>query len=294
MCDTPALLFDASAITAARQQAEPRGQVWRCEGVDPRVFGEPVPLALVSPYEATAVPKCDDLLITRSLIDVTPWRQVLSERNVRLTVEHFVHLELLQCAVAREKSLRPLQVVIEVAVGPARFGCRPGRDTVDLARVIESTPYIEFAGLSAEVCSPGMADSLLQTREQLLDAGLSCDFVTVRCTSDLAGALPSGLEVRHDGGIGVGTVASVIGRPTLEHAVLDVGAEIGLAVRDDISIQQANHAKAVVARVRQLDSGRALLSVPTEGADLTIGTRVVVNRLPLTRLEAHPVGSDSV
>lgn len=285
--DTPALAFDPVLFGAAEATASERGQQWRFQGWDVRAASQ-LPRVAVAPIsELDSVPAAKDVLLSRPLLDAAPWVDRLTSRDeVYLTIDHFVHLEVL----TKVDWPKPPKVLLEVAVGPGRFGGRPGRDAVDLAKVVARDSRLELAGLTAEVRSAGMADSLLQTRELMLDNSLVCDRVSVSCPPELGAELPSGLEVRHDGGAFRGCIATVIGRPMLELAVIDLGVEAGFAARQDVELQQRAKQIQSTVRVRHVDYGRTLLVLPEDSHDLVIGDQVLLPQV-FCQCNALPVAS---
>lgn len=289
--NTPFLIYRRTDLEAAGQVAELRGQTFRYSCGDSRIGNSLNKAAIQSPSELESRPTGGDVLVTRPILDLSIWKEAVSRcKRFTTTVDHFVHTEAIEQGDWKE----PLGVMIEVAVGPARFGLRPGRDTVDLATVVSMNERLQFRGLSAEVCSPGMAESLLQTREQVERAGITCESVSVRCSSDLCQSLPAGIEVRHSAEAVVGTLVTAISRPSLETVVIDIGREAGLIPKSELIIESTSEAKTVVAKVRQIEAGRTLLTLPEDAFNITIGDTILIRSLLDCYFESDPAALETL
>lgn len=270
---TPYLRYDPNALRESAELATQRGQQWRYQGVDIRAAVDCERISVATLEELSAVPGGRDVLITRPILNSDAWCDALSQcERVTMTIDHFVHLEALMAAPWRQ----PPKVLLEVAVGPGRFGGRPGRDAVDLAKVVASQESVQFAGLTAEVRSAGMADSLLQTREQIEASGVDCAAVSVACPFDVCGQLAAGLEVRHDGGAFQGCATRIVSRPSLELAVIDIGFEAGFVAKQQITLELAAKQLQSTVRIRHVDHGRTLITLPEEAQDIVINEIVVL------------------
>jgi D-serine deaminase-like pyridoxal phosphate-dependent protein len=171
-----------------------------------------------------------------------------------VTLDHFVQAEALH-DVCRQRGIR-CRVVIEINIGLQRVGIRPGPDALELARGVSQLTHLQLVGImgyEGHLCvvpDPeekqrkilAALDILSETRDNLLKAGLCCDIVSASGTATYQTAIthPGITEVQAGGGIfadpfyleaggvtglqpALRLLATVVSRPRLERAVLDVG-----------------------------------------------------------------------
>ena len=154
--------------------------------------------------------------------------------SVTVSIEHYAQLKrALDCDAADRP---PLAFRVETAFGHKSLGTRPGRETQNVVEAIRTTDRAEWAGLSVAIRSGGMAEAAASCLEDCRDAAAQPD-ATISYTAadpDLRPLLPPGSECVLDVPV-VGLRAQVVGRPSLERAVLDVGTIHGLRTRQTLA-----------------------------------------------------------
>ena len=259
-------------VGAAADRAAGRGLRLRLAGPHAAAVAEAAGVDAVTVDRAADVPAEGDVLVASPVVtaeDAGRLRRCGSALLV--TVDHFAQVELLAEA---EWSHEP-RLLIELSLGPARFGGRPGRDAVDLAQVIDGTPGVAFGGLSAAVSSPGMADSLQRTAEQIEAAGIAVPLMSAAAGPEEMDGLPSGHEVRQAVPPACPT-ATVLSRPSLETCVVDAGPANGVAAKAEVRLGRSPQRPESDARVRAVDENRALLTIAGESVEALIGDTVYV------------------
>ncbi|MCB9950379.1 MAG: DSD1 family PLP-dependent enzyme [Planctomycetaceae bacterium] len=171
-----------------------------------------------------------------------------------VAVDHFVQAEAL-ADVCRRRSVT-CDVIIELNVGLDRVGVRPGSDALDLARGIDGLEGIQLRGVmgyEGHMCAVADQEEkrrgieasmgrLERIRDDMLRSGICCDIVSAggTATYQFTSEHPAVTELQCGGGIfadpfytgpcqvqglesALRLTATVVSRPCLERAVLDVG-----------------------------------------------------------------------
>jgi D-serine deaminase-like pyridoxal phosphate-dependent protein len=310
--ETPALVIDldvlAGNVRVLAGRCSAAGKRWR-----PRVSGQGLThiaqLALAagaagwtvgSMRDAAAIPDAE-LLVLGPTVGAASLERLLAlceQRRVLAACDHFVQAEAIsQACVAR--GLR-CPIVIEVNVGKNASGVRPGADARDLARGLARLPGIDLIGTTGDLGEVGpesaaarkrvdsAASILAELRDQMRADGLTCDIVSfggegaeprlwthddvteVRMGRILGGAssgLPGAARV----------LATVISRPKLERAVLDVGwAEIG-RVEESLAVPRTAAGRELVdVKIQRVDLEQTTLDLGPRSRDLIMGDVVEI------------------
>ena len=282
-CVTPRQVVDRGVIAAAAKRAAGRGLTFRYEG--PAAAEWEGPVAVSTGDWLARECRSGDVLITTPPSTAEIAAAVVAGREPRrVVVDHFAHVELLAAAVLRhgggtdaDGDNGELELLIELALGPARIGGRTGRDAVDLASVIEQTDGVRFGGVTAAVASRGMADALHRAAEQITAAGIAAETVCVAAAEDGYDGLIGGEEVRGDAAATAGVAVRVLSRPSLETCVVDAGTGEGIAARVTLTLSRAVGRPVGEVHVRAAERHRSLLTVEGPAADVLIGDVVLLN-----------------
>lgn len=268
--DTPALCIDLErfeanilAMATAHQQA---GKTWRPHAKchkSPAIAHQliragaiGVTVAKVSEAEVYIQAGIPDVLIANMIVGRQKLLRVAAMCRAGrpiVAVDHFVQAEALS-EVCGEYGVR-CRVILEVDIGLARVGIRPGADTRELALGVSKLPHIDLAGImgyeghlltlpepeKSEKIASAMA-ILGETREMFRREGLCCDIVSASGTGSYQLTIhsPHITETQAGGGIfadpfylercgvtglqpALQLLATCVSRPKLERAVLDSG-----------------------------------------------------------------------
>ena len=248
------------------------------------------------------------LLVTRPIVDVESLR-VLStlarDNDVRVTIDHFRHAELLSQAMVTEGLT--VSVLLDVDTGHSLTGIRPGPDSVRLATAVTQLPGLQLAGVIVDETACGDQSlsanpanafdhvlAVARHSQRMIQAiGIECreiatgfdDFssaitdpnVTLVLTNafSMAGVIKAqcGLDVRCPA---LSVVGRVIARPSLEWCVIDIGASL---------IEEALHSQVSHPfGVQLLKTHRDVTSLQLSGEslDLRIGDEIefALNAVP--------------
>jgi 3-hydroxy-D-aspartate aldolase len=172
-----------------------------------------------------------------------------------------------------------LNVLVEVDAGAGRCGVSPGKDALDLAKVIHRSPGLEFRGLMSnegrlfyedkeklEVETRQRLQPVLDTRQLIEGEGIAVPTVSVGSTSnyDVAGQMSGITEIqagsyplmdynycqyRTEFSPAVRILASIISHPVEARAVVDsghkaTGPDLGLPVLEGVSGAKATRFSA--------------------------------------------------
>ncbi len=315
--DTPALCIDLPQLDSnIRKMAEfiiSRGKQWRphekCHKTPAIALKQiaagaiGVTCAKVSEAEVMAAAGIHDILIANMIVGQPKWERLAAlcrTADPIVACDHFAQVEPL-AAICRRNGVT-CRVLIEVDIGLNRVGARPGRDTTDLARSIDSLEGLQLAGIMGyeghllQVPDPQekrdkineAMNVLVHCRDGLLEAGLPCGIVSAggtgsyQITSDCEGIT----ELQAGGGIfadpfyqtncnlqdlesSLSVLATVVSRPSLERAILDAGRK---SHHPDFHLPVVkNHADAEVVRV---SAEHCELKLGPDSQDLKIGDKV--------------------
>lgn len=194
-----------------------------------------------------------------------------------------------------------IPVLLEIDIGMARAGLRPGPDLVALATAAAATPGLRVAGVMGyeghvldmtpmdrkeAACRRAIAD-LVEARDLLLAAGLSVDIVSCGGTGSyrISASIPGVTEIQAGGGCfndrfyteacGVSWLesalsihATVTSRPTADRAIVDAGMK-AMSISDGAPIPRVEGATVVELFA---EHGRLRLEGPAR--DLRVGNRI--------------------
>ncbi len=223
--------------------------------------------------------------------------------------DHFVQAEALS-DVCRQNGVK-CRVLLEVDLGMQRVGIRPGPDAQQLARGVDKLPGVELVGIMGyeghlltetdEEKKQKQIFTVLSFLEELRDVmlaeGICCDIVSAGGTGSyqITAKHPAVTELQAGGGIfadrfylercgvkgltpSLTLVASVVSRPSLERAVLDVGRK---SVHPDIhppTVPSMVNSKTLSdAEVTQLSAEHMTLKLGPESQNLIVGDKVIVS-----------------
>ncbi|MDA7504108.1 DSD1 family PLP-dependent enzyme [Planctomicrobium sp.] len=253
----------------------------------------------------------DDILIANMIIGDQKLQRVArlcQIANPIVACDHFVQAEALS-DVCRQHGVR-CRVIIEVDLGMNRVGVRPGPDARTLAEGINRLPGIELAGIMGyeghllmepdqekkrKLIFSAMA-VLEELKTFMVEKGMMCDIVSVGGTGSyhISATHPVVTELQAGAGVfadpfymdrcgltelkpALTLLATVVSRPNLERAVLDIGRK---AVHPDIHpphvLGLANGKPLDDAQVDKLSAEHMTLKLSGESLNLTIGDKVVL------------------
>jgi 3-hydroxy-D-aspartate aldolase len=216
-----------------------------------------VTCAKVSEAEVMAAAGVRDILIANMIVGNTKWERLAAlcrSADPIAACDHYAQIEPLAAICVRNGVT--CRVIVEVNIGLDRVGTRPGRDTVELAQVIDKLTGVELVGImgyEGHLLQVADADEkrqrvrdamsvLVESADKLRQAGLRCDIVSAGGTGSyqLSAECPGITELQAGGGIfadpfyqqqcqvnglesALTVLATVVSRPTLDRAVLDSG-----------------------------------------------------------------------
>ena len=284
---SPHLVYRRGDVRTAIERAGNRGLKLRLCGPHATTVASATGVNLVAIDRASDVfdGTATDVVLTSPAVspDELDAMRVLDNPPM-LTVDHFAQVEM----IAERAWRQAPRLLIELSLGPARFGGRPGRDAVDLAQAISSTDGVVFGGLSAAVSSTGMADSLLRTAEQIEAAGFAVPLMSAAAGPDEMDGLPSGHEVRQ--AVAPACLAvRVLSRPSLETCVIDAGLANGLQAKQTVQLGRSPQRPESDAHVRAIEESRSLLTIAGESVEALIGDIVFVTMTGIPRANAATV-----
>ena len=211
--DTPALLVDLDAFEANLQlmqratanlpvQVRPHAKTHKCPTIALAQIARGavgVCCQKVSEAEAMVDGGVEDVLISNEVVGAVKLQRVAAlAHRAKLSIcvdapEQVTALAAaMRDAAAKSTAGAALDVLVEIDVGAKRCGVPPGEAAVQLARLINDSPYLRFAGLQAYHGSAQHIRGLDErraaiaaaakladlTRNQLADAGIACHKIT--------------------------------------------------------------------------------------------------------------------
>jgi D-serine deaminase-like pyridoxal phosphate-dependent protein len=268
-------------------------------------------VAKASEAEVFAEAGVQDILIAHMVVGPPKLARVVSLcRRARPIVccDHYAQAEALSAACVQAGVC--CRVLIEINLGMHRVGVRPGPDTLDLANGIDRLPGIELAGImgyEGHLLTIADADEkrhrihsamdvLAAVRDSLQQRGFCCEIVSAGGTGSyqMTADCPAVTEIQAGGGIfadpyyrdccgvtgltpALRIVATVVSRPSLERAVLDVGRK---AVHWDVHppnvLSTASGRPLPDATVTRLSAEHGVLELGPGSQDLSIGEKVLL------------------
>jgi D-serine deaminase-like pyridoxal phosphate-dependent protein len=238
----------------------PHGKAFKCPAIAHallRAGAIGVTVAKVSEAEVMAAAGIRDILIAHLVVGPSKVARLAAlqrQADVKTTVDAVDHVAPL--AQAASKAGVVVGVLVDVDLGMGRCGVRSVKAAVALALRIARSPGLRFDGLMGyEGHTLYMVDQeakrkaigeaighLLRTREEVESAGLPCPIISAggsgsyQITSDIAGVT----EIQAGGGVfacryyteicqvkghrpAISVLATVVGRPSPDRAVLDIG-----------------------------------------------------------------------
>lgn len=214
------------------------------------------------------------------------------EAEVTTTVDHFAQIEILQKAAAEQQTV--VKVLVAINSGANFFGCRPGTDTLQLAKATLKQPNLSFVGLTSEVPADrtvsdiSLEDSaisaMLETSFKIQNKGIDCPFMHLRTHAlvspsriptdwhvsiPLKDISPTESELSANQPLASESVsATVIARPSLQAAVIDCGVPI-LRQASEIVLTTGDSLP-----IKQVDDSRCVLDMTDATTELAIGQQI--------------------
>lgn len=253
----------------------------------------------------------EDVLIANLVVGEQKLERVVrmcQSGNPIVTCDHFVQAEALS-DICRQKNVR-CRVIIEVDLGMERVGVRPGPDALALAQGISKLPHLDLVGIMGYeghlLTIPDQekkqqlifsAMSILEELKAGMDrSGLNCEIVSAGGTGSyqITAQHPVVTELQAGGGIfadpfylekcqvtglhsSLFLLATVVSRPRLERAVLDLGRK---SLHPDIYAPQfigmANGKQMDDAQIDSLSAEHLTLKLSGESLNLIVGDKVLI------------------
>lgn len=253
----------------------------------------------------------NDILIANMIVGDQKLQRVADlcqNANPIVACDHFVQAEALS-DVCRQRGVR-CRVIVEVDIGMNRVGVRPGPDARKLVEGIDKLSGVELVGIMGYeghlLLEPDQEKkhklifSALSVLEELkaymYEKGICCDIVSVGGTGSyqISATHPVVTELQAGAGIfadpfytdrcgltghqpALSMLATVVSRPNLHRAVLDVGRK---AVHPDIHpphvIGLANGKQIDDAEVDKLSAEHMTLKLSGESLNLIVGDKVLL------------------
>lgn len=216
-----------------------------------------VTVAKVSEAEVMAAAGIDDLLIAHLVVGPSKVARLAAlqrQADVKATVDHPDHVGPI-AAATREAGVE-VGLLVDVDIGLGRGGVRTIAEAVELARRVAGTAGLRFDGLmgyeghTLSIPDPvekhravGEAiGQLLRAKEAVEASGLACRIISAGGSGSyqITATLPGVTEIQAGGGVfacryytevchvrghrpAIGVLATVLGRPASDRAILDVG-----------------------------------------------------------------------
>lgn len=315
--DTPILCIDLDTMDANMKSMsdfiQSRGKEWRphqkCHKTPAIAWKQMeygatgVTCAKVSEAEVMAAAGIEDILIANMIVGKRKVERVAGlcqHADPIVAVDHFAQVEPLAAACHERGVL--CRVIIEVNIGLDRVGCRPGKDTLELAQGINRLEGVDLVGIMGyeghllriedqvekrEKIEHAM-NVLKHCRDLLLEEDLDCSIVSAggtgsyQITSDCDGIT----ELQAGGGIfadpfyrnqcrvegleyALTVLATVVSRPVLDRAILDCGRKTQYPDLERPIIK--GHPGATVTHV---SAEHCQLDLEGEARNLKIGDKV--------------------
>jgi 3-hydroxy-D-aspartate aldolase len=322
MVDTPALLIDldafehnlkkmADTVSKTGARLRPHAKTHKCPVIALRQMAMGavgVCCQKVTEAEAMVYGGVTNVLVTNEIVGRSKIERLASlagQAKIGACADDPFHVR--EYGAVFQSSGVDLDVYVELDVGSGRCGVEPGEPVLDLARQIEESPGLRFAGLQAyhgaaqHLRTPAerkqaieySIDRVLKTKSVLKSNGISCETVTgagtgtyrIEATSDVYDELQAGSYIFMDvdysknlnkEGASVGefrhslfVYATVMSRPARDRAAVDAGHK---AVPIDSGMPLVSGLPDVTYTRAADEHGKLLLSDPAR--DLKIGDKL--------------------
>ena len=217
--------------------------------------------------------------------------------EVIATVDHYAQIEIIQQAAAAQRTT--VKTMVAINAGANFFGCRPGTDTLQLAKVIHQQPDLSFAGLTTEIPADrtlndisredSAISALLDTALKIQQKGIECPLMHLRTHAFISPSrVPTGWHVSLPlNAISQQTKAStvthfsttktqasqpyiamIVARPSLEAAIIDLGTSF-MQHASNIILSTGDHLP-----IKQIDDFRCVLDMTNAKTELCIGQSI--------------------
>ena len=240
------------------------------------------------------------ILVMMPIADASKASQIASMNKaaeVIATVDHYAQIEILQQAASEQRTT--VKTVVAINAGANFFGCRPGTDTLQLAKVIHQQPNLSFAGLTTEIPAErtlnnisredSAISALLDTALKIQRKEIECTLMHLRTHAYISPShIPTGWHVslplnaislektassvNHFSTTKTQAsqpvIATIVARPSLEAAIIDVGTSF-MQHPSNIILSTGDHLP-----VRQIDDFRCVLDMTHAKTELCIGQTI--------------------
>lgn len=322
MVDTPALLIDldafehnldkmADTVSKTGIRLRPHAKTHKCPVIALRQMAlgaVGVCCQKIAEAEAMVYGGVTNVLVTNEIVGRSKIERLASlarQAKVGVCADDPFHVQ--EYGAVAQSSGVDLDVYVELDVGSVRCGVEPGKPVLDLARRIEETPGLRFAGLQAyhgaaqHLRSPAerkdaiqyAVDRVLETKSVLESNDITCETVTgagtgtyrLEAASEVFDELQAGSYIFMDVDYGKNlnkegsplnefkhslfVYATVMSRPARDRAAVDAGHK---AVPVDSGMPLVNGMPDVTYARAADEHGKLLLSDP--GRDLKIGDKL--------------------
>jgi D-serine deaminase-like pyridoxal phosphate-dependent protein len=315
--DTPALCLDIDALQANIREAvqlcrdyhvawRPHAKCHKSPDIA-RLILEAGAIGLtcakLGEAEVFAAAGVSDLLIANILVGRQKIARLVELRRIADPIICLDHIDQAEpISLAMQAAGLTVRAMLEMDIGLERVGLLPGQDALRLAQRIAELPGLQLVGVMGYEGHLQMVDDpvdkrrrvqaalgqLVETKEQLLRAGLPCPIVSCGGTGtfELAVAEPGVTEVQAGGAIfmdayyrhrcaverfqfALTILTTVVSRPASDRAIIDAGRK---------TMNMEIHRPLVVGRsdiqVRRLSAEHGWLKLEPSAQNLQIGERL--------------------
>lgn len=184
--------------------------------------------------------------------------QLARSTELHVICEHFVQAEVISQAC--QDAVSQVQLLVNVDSGRQRLGVRPGPDLSDLLEGLQTLPCVSVVGLALAACNSA-ANALGSVAEHQLQhvcvaalrsfarGGRTADVVSLDRLRGVGSLKGRATETRTPLDASQGNLfaimASVIGRPTRDIAVIDAGAAELFGFREGDAVSSEAHFKEI-------------------------------------------------
>lgn len=269
--DTPAMLLDMDLVEAnirrtARLTSDlgvrlrPHTKTHKLPSIahlQQRLGAKGITVAKLGEAEVMADAGIDDIFIANQLIGdrkLARLKALAGRIRVLLGVDHRVQAEALSRVFGPGD--RPIEVMVEVDTGQNRTGVAPGRDALDLARVVADLPGLRFLGIytheghdygvpdrtALAKAARKAQDDMVETAHMIRDVLGACEVSMGSTPSLIHGEFRSGIDelrpgtsvfydasmanlIGHTDWCAATVLATVVNKPTPQRMVIDAGAK---------------------------------------------------------------------